>query len=320
VWSAGWFTLLSSATKNWKPRATSEPGSRTTTATKLAQAVNLSELRKQKLQVQEYVTQLEKQLPGKAEMDALLSDINQAGSGRGLQFELFRPGPGGGQGLLRRTAHRPPRDRAATTTSAPSRPTWPTCRASSPCTTWPSPLSTRTPGTLSMEATARTYRYLDANRDGRGAQGPQAPRPRHQEMKPSPARLTARPARRSAQRWLLLLAGCGAETRNCRSGWSSSAAKSSPAWHPLQAPKKFDPQPYTNAQAVEPFSNQKLTVALKQEARQPNSVLAAEMNRRKEPLESYPLDSMSMVGSVNKGGAPGCPVARRQPAVPGEGG
>src|SRR6185369_10368738 len=43
-------------------------------------------------QVEEYVTQLEKQLPGKAEMDALLSDINQAGLGRGLQFELFRPG------------------------------------------------------------------------------------------------------------------------------------------------------------------------------------------------------------------------------------
>jgi type IV pilus assembly protein PilO len=42
--------------------------------------------------VQEYVTQLEKQLPGKAEMDALLSDINQAGIGRGLQIDLFRPG------------------------------------------------------------------------------------------------------------------------------------------------------------------------------------------------------------------------------------
>ena len=59
---------------------------------KLAQAVNLGELRAQKLRVQEYVTQLERQLPGKAEMDALLSDINQAGLGRGLQFELFRPG------------------------------------------------------------------------------------------------------------------------------------------------------------------------------------------------------------------------------------
>ncbi|MBA4176599.1 MAG: pilus assembly protein PilP [Leptothrix sp. (in: Bacteria)] len=73
---------------------------------------------------------------------------------------------------------------------------------------------------------------------------------------------------------------------------------------PLQAPKRFDPQPYTTAQAVEPFSTQKLSVALKQEARQPNSLLAAELNRRKEPLESYPLDSMSMVGSVNREGQP----------------
>lgn len=59
---------------------------------KLRQAINLEGLRKQKDQVSAYVNQLEKQLPNKAEMDALLSDINQAGVGRGLQFELFKPG------------------------------------------------------------------------------------------------------------------------------------------------------------------------------------------------------------------------------------
>ncbi|MCL4184746.1 MAG: type 4a pilus biogenesis protein PilO [Burkholderiaceae bacterium] len=59
---------------------------------KMKQAVNLEVLRKQKEQVSQYVNQLEKQLPSKAEMDALLSDINQAGVGRGLQFELFKPG------------------------------------------------------------------------------------------------------------------------------------------------------------------------------------------------------------------------------------
>lgn len=59
---------------------------------KMKQAVNLVVLREQKEQVSRYVGQLEKQLPSKAEMDALLSDINQAGVGRGLQFELFRPG------------------------------------------------------------------------------------------------------------------------------------------------------------------------------------------------------------------------------------
>jgi hypothetical protein len=83
--------LLSAASTNWRPSATASPAEGQFES-KLAQAVNLGELRKQKLQVQEYVTQLEKQLPGKAEMDALLSDINQAGLGRGLLFELFKPG------------------------------------------------------------------------------------------------------------------------------------------------------------------------------------------------------------------------------------
>lgn len=59
---------------------------------KLAQAINLESLKKQLEEVRQYVNQLEKQLPSKAEMDALLSDINQAGLGRSLQFELFRPG------------------------------------------------------------------------------------------------------------------------------------------------------------------------------------------------------------------------------------
>lgn len=59
---------------------------------KLQQAINLEALIKQKEQVNQYVLALEKQLPSKAEMDALLSDINQAGIGRGLNFELFKPG------------------------------------------------------------------------------------------------------------------------------------------------------------------------------------------------------------------------------------
>lgn len=87
-----WFVLLSGTTEELEAARAREPGLKQDYRAKLAQAVNLGELRKQKIQVQEYVTQLEKQLPGKAEMDALLSDINQAGLGRGLQFELFRPG------------------------------------------------------------------------------------------------------------------------------------------------------------------------------------------------------------------------------------
>jgi type IV pilus assembly protein PilO len=89
---AGWFAVLSTTADELQAERDREPGLKSDYRGKLGQAVNLTELRKQKLQVQEYVTQLEKQLPGKAEMDALLSDINQAGLGRGLQFELFRPG------------------------------------------------------------------------------------------------------------------------------------------------------------------------------------------------------------------------------------
>ena len=88
----GWFFILSATHDELVAEREKEPVLKQDYRNKLAQAVNLGELRKQKLQVEEYVTQLEKQLPGKAEMDALLSDINQAGLGRGLQFEFFRPG------------------------------------------------------------------------------------------------------------------------------------------------------------------------------------------------------------------------------------
>jgi type IV pilus assembly protein PilP len=101
-----------------------------------------------------------------------------------------------------------------------------------------------------------------------------------------------------------LLGACSADEDELRGWMEQQRREVKPNITPLQAPKKFDPQPYNTAQAVEPFSTQKLTVAIKQEARQPNSLLAAELNRRKEPLEAYPLDSMSMVGSVNKQGQP----------------
>jgi type IV pilus assembly protein PilO len=87
-----WFAWLKDVDAELVAEQTKETTLRTTYRSKLVQAVNLDALRKQLEQVQTYVTQLEKQLPSKAEMDALLSDINQAGLGRSLQFELFKPG------------------------------------------------------------------------------------------------------------------------------------------------------------------------------------------------------------------------------------
>ena len=98
------------------------------------------------------------------------------------------------------------------------------------------------------------------------------------------------------------LAGCSAEQTELRDWMEQKRREIKPSVAPLQPPKKFDPQPYTGTQAIDPFSTQKLSVALKQESQQPNSMLSAQLNRRKEPLEAFPLDNMNMVGSVNKQG------------------
>lgn len=87
-----WFVWLSGSQEALQAEQDKEIKLRGDYKTKLTKAVNLDVLKKQREQVQQYVTQLEKQLPSKAEMDALLSDINQAGLGRSLQFDLFRPG------------------------------------------------------------------------------------------------------------------------------------------------------------------------------------------------------------------------------------
>lgn len=159
---AGYFVVLSDMQAGLETERNREPQLRQDYKSKLAQAVNLPELRKQKSQVEEYVTQLEKQLPGKADIDSLLSDISSAGVGRGLQFELFRPGQvvvkdyyaelpialkvsGRYHDIGAFAADVSNLSRIVTLHNlvvvAPSTPNSP----------------------LSMEATARTYRYLDPN-------------------------------------------------------------------------------------------------------------------------------------------------------------
>lgn len=65
---------------------------RETFLVKKKEAINLDIIKKQLIETQQSFGALLKQLPSKSEMDALLTDINQAGLGRGLQFDLFRPG------------------------------------------------------------------------------------------------------------------------------------------------------------------------------------------------------------------------------------
>ncbi|MFG6488933.1 type 4a pilus biogenesis protein PilO [Roseateles sp. BYS78W] len=164
VIGAGYFFWLSDVQSGLEAERNREPQLRDDFHNKLAQAVNLPELRKQKSQVEEYVTQLEKQLPGKAEIDSLLSDISSAGVGRGLQFELFRPG----QVLVKDYyAELPIAVRVsgryhdigafAADVSNLSR----IVTLHNLVVVAPTGAQAGSNGLLSMEATARTYRYLD---------------------------------------------------------------------------------------------------------------------------------------------------------------
>ena len=91
VVGAGWYFYWNGLTEQLDAAKVEEGKLKEEYKVKKQKAVNLPELKKQLAQVGQYVATLEKQLPSKSEMDALLTDINQAGLGRGLQFDLFRP-------------------------------------------------------------------------------------------------------------------------------------------------------------------------------------------------------------------------------------
>lgn len=101
----------------------------------------------------------------------------------------------------------------------------------------------------------------------------------------------------------LLASGCAADFDELQ-GWIEGERRAlQPRVSTLQPPRPFNPEAYEGAQAVEPFSTQRLSVAVRQEsAAQPNSAISAELIRRKEPLEAFPLDTMSMVGSLSRQG------------------
>jgi type IV pilus assembly protein PilO len=158
----GWFVWLNDQANDLQASRDKEPILKAEYRNKLGQAINLDALKKQKEEVQTYVTQLEKQLPGKADMDALLTDINQAGIGRGLVIDQFIPGQTETKDYyaelpiaIRVTGRFHDIGAFAADIAALSRIV--TLHNLSI-----SPGDTKGAGTLSMDATARTYRYLDS--------------------------------------------------------------------------------------------------------------------------------------------------------------
>jgi len=155
-----WFVWLTNVKDELVQARASELKLRDDYKVKFAQAVNLEALKKQREQVQQYVILVEKQLPSKAEMDALLSDINQSGLGRSLQFELFRPG----QVVINDYYAELPialrvtgrfHDMGAFASDIAHLPRIVTLNNLS--------ITTAKDGVLSMNVTAKTFRYLDIN-------------------------------------------------------------------------------------------------------------------------------------------------------------
>lgn|SRR4051812_38192394 len=105
------------------------------------------------------------------------------------------------------------------------------------------------------------------------------------------------------------LSACdGSDSEEITKWMDQQKAITKPKVDPIPEPKQFKPEAYSQESQVEPFSNQKLAMALKRESQQQGTASAAlmapELSRRKEALEAYPLDSMAMVGSLMKQGQP----------------
>ena len=103
------------------------------------------------------------------------------------------------------------------------------------------------------------------------------------------------------------LAACSPSEQSEMQAWmQEQRTQARPMVQPIPEPKKFVPQPYREERTIEPFSNQKLTQALRTEMSQAtnSTLINAELNRRREALEYFPLDTMSMVGSLLKTGQP----------------
>lgn len=107
---------------------------------------------------------------------------------------------------------------------------------------------------------------------------------------------------------IALLSACSAASDDELAQWmAEQKSQTHPKVTPLAEPKQFKPETYNQLSAIEPFSMQKLTLALKNdtsEATTSGALLAPELARRKEPLEEFPLDTMVMVGHMVRAGKP----------------
>lgn len=101
------------------------------------------------------------------------------------------------------------------------------------------------------------------------------------------------------------LAGCDGGANEALTQWmAEQRATVQPRVEPVAEPKPYVPQAFTQAVDLSPFSDEKLSRSLREESSPgaSSALLAAELSRRKEPLEALPLDTMAMVGLMDRKG------------------
>jgi type IV pilus assembly protein PilO len=255
-------------------------------ATKKAKAINYDIYVQQLKEIEQSFGALLKQLPNKAEMDALLTDINQAGLGRGLQFELFKPAAQ--ERMAEFYAELPIavkitgnyHDMGAFASDVAQLPRIVTLNDIA---------INNDKGVLTLDAVAKTFplsrrgRAREAAQGGEGCQGQGG-----EEMK----------------RWLalslgasVLLAGCGGESHQDLRAWMADQGKGARGRvDPLPQIKPYEPFAYNAFDLPDPFKPRKI-----EPTKGAGSKLAPDLTRRREPLEAYPLESLNMVGTLTQG-------------------
>lgn len=102
-----------------------------------------------------------------------------------------------------------------------------------------------------------------------------------------------------------VLSACGGSEQDDIRAWMLSERNSiKPSVQPIPEPTKFNPEPYSAANGMQPFSSDKLESMLRGSTGPvaSSALIEPELNRRREPLEAFPLDTMSLVGSLDRNG------------------
>jgi type IV pilus assembly protein PilP len=100
---------------------------------------------------------------------------------------------------------------------------------------------------------------------------------------------------------MALLSACGNHNDEVQEWMDGQAKQVKARVDPISPPVKFVPKLYEPGTGIEPFGAAKLVSGSRPDAARASALMDAELRRRREPLEAFPLDSISMVGSLNKG-------------------